>query len=299
MPHEIIEQVRVLLQQKSASPIDSIQIKSVGGGSINQAYKIIVNNDRHFFVKTNSSARFPKLFQKEKTGLLFLDKQNIIRVPDVIAHEENETDQILILEWIDGGIKTEKFWKQFGEKLAALHQQTWSDRDGQIMFGFNENNYMGALPQINSFTSNWIDFFINCRLKPQIKSSTENNLLQPAHIVSFEKLYRRLPDFFEKEKPSLLHGDLWSGNFMCDKTSHPVLIDPAIYFGHRSMDLGITTLFGGFEKPFYESYNYNFTFPSNYKEQWDICNLYPLLIHLNLFGQGYLNNIAGILKSYI
>jgi fructosamine-3-kinase len=95
-----------------------------------------------------------------------------------------------------------------------------------------------------------------------------------------------------------LHGDLWSGNFMCDQNSKPVLIDPAVYFGHRSMDLAMTTLFAGFEKPFYESYNYHFLLPNNYNEQLDICNLYPLLIHLNLFGQSYLQPIGQTLKKF-
>jgi fructosamine-3-kinase len=123
-------------------------------------------------------------------------------------------------------------------------------------------------------------------------------LLQARHLNAFENLYQQLKNIFDHEQPALLHGDLWSGNFMCDQDSEPVLIDPAVYFGHRSMDLGMTTLFGGFDKSFYETYSYHLPFPNNYSEQWDICNLYPLLIHLNLFGVGYLGQIERILQSY-
>jgi protein-ribulosamine 3-kinase len=111
-------------------------------------------------------------------------------------------------------------------------------------------------------------------------------------------LYDKLPEIFPPEPSSLLHGDLWSGNFLCNEQSEPVLIDPAVYFGHRSVDLGMTTLFGGFDKSFYDAYAYWGTLPENYHEQWEVCNLYPLLIHLNLFGTGYLSSIAATLRRF-
>ncbi|MBK5270723.1 MAG: fructosamine kinase family protein, partial [Bacteroidia bacterium] len=166
------------------------------------------------------------------------------------------------------------------------------------LFGFAEDNYMGALPQLNVQKNNWPDFFIHCRLQPQIKLALERHFLQAKHIDGFENLYLRLSSVFNDETTALLHGDLWSGNFMCNENSHPVLIDPAVYYGNRNMDLAMTTLFGGFDKLFYESYNYHFPFPNNYAEQWEICNLYPLLIHLNLFGSGYLSQIESILRKF-
>jgi fructosamine-3-kinase len=120
--------------------------------------------------------------------------------------------------------------------------------------------------------------------------------VQKSHIASFESLFKKTGSLFNIEKPSLLHGDLWSGNFMCNDRSLPVLIDPATYFGHRSMDLAMTTLFGGFDKAFYDSYNHYSSIPANYYEQWEVCNLYPLLIHLNLFGSGYLHSIERTLQ---
>jgi len=213
-------------------------------------------------------------------------------VPGVIASGEIDAYQFLLLEWIEGGIRSEKFWKTFGERLAVMHRAT------NPQFGFKEDNYMGALPQFNHKHTSWTEFFIHCRLQPQVNLGKEKQLLQTKHPDAFENLYQYLPTVFNNEPSSLLHGDLWSGNYLCNYDSKPVLIDPAVYFGHRSMDLAMTTLFGGFDKIFYKSYNYHFSFPKNYVEQWEVCNLYPLLIHLNLFGAGYLGQIENTLKRF-
>jgi fructosamine-3-kinase len=157
---------------------------------------------------------------------------------------------------------------------------------------------MGALTQQNAFMDNWTGFFINRRILPQVELAAQKHLLSNKHVDLFQLVCKKLDSIFEPEPPSLLHGDLWSGNFLCNEKSVPVLIDPAVYYGHRSIDLGMTTLFGGFDRRFYQSYDYHFPFSANHAEQWDICNLYPLLIHLNLFGEGYLGEITSILKMY-
>jgi len=278
--------------------ISSLEFKSIGGGCINETFRVKLNGRKEFFLKLNSVKRYPGLFEKEKHGLEFIAKQNIIYVPSVIVLGEVDNYQLLLLEWIEGGIKTEHFWKLFGEQVAALHRQTWVNENGHALFGFDEDNYMGSLTQNNDQHQEWNDFLINARLQPQIKLATENHLLDTNHLDAFENLFLRLPGIFSPEQSALLHGDLWSGNFMCNAKSEPVLIDPAVYFGHRSMDLAMTTLFGGFDKPFYESYDYHFPFPKNYRVQWEVCNLYPLLIHLNLFGLGYLGQIENTLRRF-
>ena len=158
---------------------------------------------------------------------------------------------------------------------------------------------MGALQQTNTFTRSWTEFFIHHRLVPQINLAIGKAHLGKEDRARFEILFKKIDTIFDTGKPSLLHGDLWSGNFVCNDRSLPVLIDPAVYFGHRSMDLAMTTLFGGFDKIFYDAYQYHFPLPSNYSEQWELCNLYPLLIHLNLFGKGYLGDIRSILKRFV
>jgi fructosamine-3-kinase len=266
------------------------EIQTVGGGCINETYKVRTSEGT-FFCKTNSASKFPHLFEKEKNGLELLAKQSIIRIPDVINCLDKDGHQILVLEWIEEGNRTNRFWKTFGKQLAALHHVT-NDK-----FGLEENNYMGSVTQLNSKKISWTEFFISQRLQPLIKLC--QHYLSPKHLHHFDLLYKRVPEIFNEEKPSLLHGDLWSGNFMCDETEFPVLIDPAVYFGHRSVDLAMTNLFGGFHSLFYESYHYYFPMPGNYKEQWKLCNLYPLLIHLFLFGRSYLSQIEQTLTEFV
>ena len=281
-----------LLTGELGFSVSAMQLHPVGGGSINSAYQVMINHHTCFFLKLNSIRKYPMLFLREKEGLEFLSRQKLLRVPSVVACSETEDSQILLLEWVESGARTENFWKQFGEQLAGLHHVT------NAYFGFGTDNYMGALPQPNNHHNNWNTFFVQRRLQPQIKLAAERQLLTSRHVSMFENLYPRLWDIFEEEVPSLLHGDLWSGNYLCDRQSQPVLIDPAVYFGHRSADLAMTTLFGGFDKVFYEAYHYHFPFPSRYHEQWEICNLYPLLVHLNLFGPGYLGQIESTLRNF-
>jgi fructosamine-3-kinase len=266
------------------------EIKPMGGGCINQTYKI-TTADKHFFCKINSASKFPHLFEKERNGLALIEKQNIIKVPKLIAYDILGDQQILILEWIEEGVKDNQFWKTFGEQLASLHQIS-SER-----FGLDEDNFMGSIPQNNKQHQNWTSFFIEQRIQPLVKICIDNKLFGLIQQSQFEAFYQRLSQIFNDEKTALVHGDLWSGNYMCSK-NQPVLIDPAVYFGHRSVDLAMTTLFGGFDKNFYEAYHYHHPLPANYIAQWEACNLYPLLIHLILFGKTYLAKIQQTLDHF-
>ena len=292
IPHQIKELLKNLVSEHLDTTISATELKPVGGGSINDTYQVTINGSKRFFLKLNSLAAFPGLFEKEKNGLEFLAHQNCILIPKIVIYETNDNYQLLLLEWIEGGIRDEGFWRKFGEQLAFLHTVSHEH------FGFMEDNYMGSLPQANNFTNDWIGFFISYRLQPQIELAQKKHLLDKSHIASFESLFKKLASVFNTERPSLLHGDLWSGNFMCNDRSLPVLIDPAVYFGHRSMDLAMTTLFGGFDKAFYDVYHYHLPLPPNYHDQYQVCNLYPLLIHLNLFGKGYLGEIVATLRKF-
>ncbi|RYF81550.1 MAG: ketosamine-3-kinase, partial [Chitinophagaceae bacterium] len=263
----------------------------VGGGSINNTYRISFDS-KSVFCKINSATKFPQLFSKEKAGLELIATQGIIKTPSVIDCFENDDEQVLLMEWIQEGERTESFWKIFGQQLAAV------DQISSESFGLDDDNYMGSIPQSNRKHNDWIPFFINERLQPMARRCFDKNLLAKNHLQAFENLQQKLPGIFEKENPSLLHGDLWSGNFMCNRSGEPVLIDPAVYYGHRSVDLAMTTLFGGFRQPFYEAYHYHFPLPKNHEEQWAVCNLYPLLIHLYLFGSSYLPQIERTLSVF-
>lgn len=286
----------IIVQQKLKELFPSLtnhfQFSYVAGGSINETYKIVIHQNE-LFCKINSATKFPQLFEKERNALAIIGGQNIIKTPQVIhCFTENET-QILLLEWIKEGERTKNFWKKFGEQLAALHTVSID------FFGLSEDNYMGSVKQNNTPANDWVEFFIHFRIKSLVDQCIKRNLLQFTHQGQFENLYKKLPSVFDKkDKPALLHGDLWSGNFMCNQEGEPVVIDPAIYFGHSAVDLAMTTLFRGFDLAFYESYNYHSPFPSNYKEQWKVCNLYPLLIHLFLFGKAYLPQIEQTLNCF-
>jgi len=293
MPADIRNLLKKLLANWPGQDSDAgeFSCRSVGGGSINSAFQILTKPNNRWFGKFNNAELFPGLFRKESNGLALLRQLGPIRIPATILCTVTEGIQVLLLEWIDEGLRTVDFWRRFGQQLALQHQVsqatvavTPSVPPSAPIFGLGEDNYMGALPQNNTPTSTWVEFFIQHRLEPQIRLATDAGLLDNSALGHFRRLYPRLPDFFPPEPPSLLHGDLWSGNFLCDTAGQPVLIDPAVYFGHRNMDLAMTTLFGGFEPAFYEAYNDIYPFPKNYAQQWEIANLYPLLIHLNLFG---------------
>jgi fructosamine-3-kinase len=269
----------------------NILLNPVGGGSINDCYRISLPAET-IFCKVNSATNFPHLFKQEKSGLAAIADTGLIKTPTVIDCFENSGYQFLLLEWIAEGERTDTFWQSFGRQLAALHTASCNTH------GFREDNYMGSVPQSNKPAETWCSFFERERLQPMIQRCLAKGLLTKIHGQQFDVILKKLPLIFEEEPPSLLHGDLWSGNFICNREAEPVLIDPAVYYGHRSMDLAMTTLFGGFRPPFYEAYNHHFPLPLNYKEQWAICNLYPLLIHLYLFGSGYLPQIQTDLKQF-
>tara|TARA_B100000900_G_scaffold75662_3_gene60525 strand:- start:10805 stop:11656 length:852 start_codon:yes stop_codon:yes gene_type:complete len=250
------------------------------GGSINTAFLINTNIGK-FFLKFNIN-KVKNLFDKEVRGLKLISLTNTIKVPNVIYFDE----EVLALDFIESNELNQKFWSSFGYSLSELHYNTFES------FGLDHNNFIGSLLQKNNFHTNWSDFFINQRLKPQLEIGNFSVKTQKL----FESLFLKLENIFPITKPSLLHGDLWNGNFISSK-DQVFVIDPAVYYGNREMDIAMTKLFGGFNKEFYDTYNYYYPLDKNWKIRLDICNLYPLLVHANLFGGNYYNQINSILKS--
>lgn len=289
---DLQREILQLIQQTAGTAINQIKFFSVGGGSINDTFQVEANTGELFFCKLNSHSKFPGLFQAEAEGLELLRSASVVRVPRIIGLATPGDHQVLVLEWIGQGMRTAGFWQLFGQQLAALHAVT------EKMFGLESDNYMGALVQHNNKCSDWNEFFIGQRLQPQLKLALDAGLLEKRQVQQFESLYQQLPGIFPAAQPGLLHGDLWSGNFLCDDNSRPVLIDPAVYYGHAAADLAMTTLFGGFDPVFYESYSHYRQPAPNYREQWEVCNLYPLLIHLNLFGESYKTGILHTISRY-
>jgi protein-ribulosamine 3-kinase len=280
-----------LMADRFGISTNTISARKVYGGSINQCYQVTAGK-KNYFCKINSRQSFPGMFEAERIGLDVIADTKSIRVPAVIDMIDTDAQQFLILEWIEPKTHSPKFWTLFGESLAKMHEVR------QLQPGFSSDNYIGSLRQFNTPKESWVSFFIEQRLQVQVRMARNNNLLDKVDLVRFDRLYEQLDQLLPEEPDVLLHGDLWSGNFMCDVADQPVIFDPAVYYGSRHIDLAMTTLFGGFDQAFYKAYQYNSPLPSNYQEVWALMNLYPLLVHLNLFGAAYRSRILNVLKHF-
>jgi protein-ribulosamine 3-kinase len=270
--------------------VDSFQF--MGGGCINNSLKInTIKGD--FFLKWNESPDALQMFETEAKGLQLLTDTQSIRIPKLLGYGRNEAKAYLLLEFITPYFRNDHYWKKLGESLATLHQHTYSK------FGLHFNNFIGSLPQSNEFFDDWVEFFIDRRLRVQAGLAYYNGLVNKDFLSKMEKLYLKLPHLLPKEKPALLHGDLWSGNVIQDEKGEPCLIDPAVYYGNREIEIAFTSLFGGFDDEFYQVYHSNFPLEKGFEQRIGIYHLYPLLIHVNLFGTSYLSGVERILNRFI
>jgi fructosamine-3-kinase len=288
----LIERVCEDLSHHLGQYVDVELAEPVGGGSINDAWRLETDAGR-YFLKTNNTDAFPSLFISEAYGLSCLRTAGPLRVPEVIATGEDHDDSYLLLEWVETGIQGPGYWEAFGRGLARLHRHT------KERFGLERDNYIGSLVQRNTPEPDWPDFFIKHRLEPQLKLARDRKRIEAGTLFRFERLFRGLDGIFPKEPPALLHGDLWSGNLLCDANGQAVLIDPAIYYGHREMDLAMTRLFGGFDDALYTAYHAEWPLEKGWEERVDMCNLYPLLVHMNLFDGGYAQQVEGVLQRFV
>lgn len=286
--------IRKLQQQIASYPASDVteilQHTPVSGGSINVCYRLDTD-DGPFFLKVNSLGKYPEIFEREASGLNHINQSNSLLVPDVYLVEYLEDKTYLLAEYLPKVPQGPTSWEELGIGLAQMHKDTYHQ------FGFFEDNYMGSLHQYNDWHDKWHDFFTENRLQVQVKLAVDAGLLDVEVIQAFERLYKQLPDILTSEPPALVHGDLWSGNFMFTN-SGPALFDPAVYYGNREVDIAMSRLFGGFDQRFYNAYFEAFPVESGLEERIDIYNLYPLLVHLNLFGRSYLADIRSILKRY-
>ncbi len=278
---------KVLLVVNNSQLITSVP---VGGGCINHAAKLTTGIGS-YFIKWNSLEE-ADLFKKEAKDLSLLREKAEVKIPEVLSHGQEGDKAYLLLEWIDTGYTSNDFWEIFGQKLARMHKCHSAD------FGLNYNNHIGKLKQSNKQHKSWSDFFISERLEPQLKLASNNRLIDSETLSSFNLLFKELENLIPQEQPSLIHGDLWSGNFLVDQANEPVLIDPAVHFGHRETELSFTHLFGGFDSKFYQAYDEEFPLEPGFEDRIDIHNLYPLLVHVNLFGSSYLSGIKQTLKRF-
>jgi len=270
-----------------------ISTSSLSGGCISNAYKITLQDNRNLFLKINNS--LPKdMFHKEANGLKELAKPNVIYIPKVITVE----DSFILLDFIECSIKQKDFFEDFGRSFAEMHKFT------SEAFGFYENNYIGSTPQVNipneKEINDWTSFYFNKRILFQFHLAKKNGFATDELRKGISFLENNIEKILNgsEEPPSILHGDLWSGNYMVNENGKAGLIDPAVYYGHREADLAMTKLFGGFSESFYKSYNESFPLKDGYNYRENIYKLYHVLNHLNLFGSGYYRQAISLIKSY-
>lgn len=280
-------EINNVIREKTGSDVASLA--PLGGGSISTAYKAVLSNRSSVFIKV--SPQFTDMFIKEANGLRELTKAQAIRIPHVLHADE----RILILEFLPAisPSNRKKFFEEFGRQFAAMHQFTAPS------FGFYEDNYIGSTPQKNTPESAlWREFYWTNRLLFQFRLAEKNGYADSSLRKLFSDLEKNIssaiPD--DGEPPALLHGDLWGGNYICTENDTPVIIDPAVYYGHREADLGMTLLFGGFSDSFYDAYNEAYPLQRGWQQRMEVYKLYHLFNHLNLFGEGYYGQVAETMK---
>lgn len=264
----------------------------VSGGDISKALCIHTSTER-FFCKINQSSVALKMFQTEKLGLDEINQTNTIKSPKVLSYGQHEAISYLLMEFIETRNPTSKEMEGFGHQLGKLHSYPIGD-----FFGWKQDNFIGSLPQTNKNHSDWSLFYIHERLLPQLNLAREKGFLNSSEIPSKERLLKVCKQLMPEVIPALLHGDLWSGNYLISTLGIPYLIDPAVYFGHHEVDIAMTRLFGGFSSQFYQAYNEYIPKESCHEERNDIYQLYYLLVHLNLFGKSYYASVKQLLKTY-
>ena len=285
---EIYEQILL----KSLGPFAQLKSASlVATGTHNQGIRLD-SSDGIFFLKLNFDHE-KNILLKEAEGLETLRKSTFLKVPHTYGFGRIGDYNYLLSEFIPSGRYQLDYWENLGIGLAHLHLTHSKE------FGFEKDNYIASLPQKNLPSVSWVDFFIEQRLEPLLGKAYFDKLIPLEFLKKFQAIYSKLESIFPNEKPSLLHGDLWSGNVISNSSGQPCLIDPAIYFGHREMDLAFSRLFGGFDSIFYDSYESILPLESGFEARMGVYNLYPLLVHLNLFGTAYLPGIDRIINRFI
>lgn len=265
-------------------------VQQVFGGDISQTY-LLTTNAGKFFLKMNDGAG-TDMFEKEYNGLQLLRSANAVPIPIPLVHGSAEGHIFLVMEYLAKGKPAKDFWQHFGHGLAAMHKNT------QRYFGLDENNYIGTIPQLNTYAGTWAAFYAQQRIMPLMQQALRQNKCSLNDVTLAEKLCDKFDTIFPAEPPALLHGDLWGGNFMAGENGQPVIYDPAAYYGHREMDIAMTMLFGGFDKLFYNHYNDVYTLQPGWQRRVQLCQLYPLLVHLLLFGGHYYYSVMDIIKQF-
>jgi len=271
-----------------------VRVARVSGGDINEAFSARLADGRRIFVKTNDQAD-PAMFLTEASGLSWLAEAGRLAVPRVIAVSSGRAQEpaFLVLEFLKSAPRRSNFDEELGRGLAELH------RYGAPRFGLDYDNFIGRLRQNNGPRDSWPEFYRERRLEPQLRLALESGRAPAAFAPAFGRLFTRLEELVgPAESAARLHGDLWGGNLHVDERGAPCLIDPAVYGGHREVDLAMMKLFGGFGARVFAAYEEAYALAPGHAERVALYQLYPLLVHVNLFGGSYVGQVKQALTRY-
>lgn len=283
-----------LARTGTASPIAVAE--PVGGGCIHQAWRVC-DGRQHYFVKTNAADALA-MFEAEADGLAALDAAGAIRVPRKVSAGRTAQQAFLVLEHLELRDLGNAAGARLGEQLAEMHRHTGMAADAT--YGWPRDNFIGATPQSNQTHRTWAGFFAAERLQPQLTLAFRKGMGGPLREQG-ERIVERLGAFFldYRPLPSLLHGDLWSGNAAQLPDGTPVIFDPAVHRGDREADLAMAELFGGFPESFYAAYRATWPLDAGFETRKTLYNLYHILNHYNLFGAGYLNQAGRMIERLV
>ncbi|TGB02655.1 fructosamine kinase family protein [Halobacillus salinus] len=265
--------------------------KAVGGGDINRSF-YVKTDQQEYFIKGNENVP-SHFFKAEAEGLKQIEQTDSIAVPHVYHYDEPQKKEqaVIVMDWVPLGSKDVS--EELGHQLALMHQHT---KDG---YGFHAPTFVGELDQPNSKKDSWLVYYRDYRLKAQLEYGKQNGLITGDRESRLQMLLDQLHNWIpENPGASLLHGDLWGGNWMAGADGKPYLIDPSVLYGDRAFELAFTELFGGFSSRFYEAYQEVSPLPDEYEQQKPLYQLFYLLVHLNMFGESYGPSVDRILKAY-
>lgn len=288
------DSIAAAIAERTGTPFRLSSASPVCGGSIHRAWHIDDGN-RHYFVKTNEHAAAP-VFAAEAQGLQALAAAAVVPAPTFVTLGQTKSQAFLVLEYLDLATLDRAGGARLGAALAQLHRMTGDS------FGWPEDNFIGATPQFNAPHPGWPHFFGERRLRPQLQFALQNGM-DKALVAKGHAIIERIGGLFidYRPAPSLLHGDLWSGNAAQTRDGTPVIFDPACYYGDRETDIAMAELFGGFPTSFFAAYRAAWPLDSGYETRKPLYNLYHILNHFNLFGGAYLGQaqrmIEGLLRE--
>ena len=279
------------LRENDVKVSDRDMPRPVRGGDISVTWQAKAEG-RPVFLKTGPSGCYD-MFLGEAEGLKELALANAVRVPRVLGCVRSSSEALLALEWIDFDLPTSAMARMLGQQLAKQHRYC------KQIFGWHRDNTIGSTPQKNAWQDDWVEFFRDQRLGFQLKLAAENGCTGELQQEG-DRLLANIGKYFDNYWPeaSLLHGDLWGGNWAA-ADGQPVIFDPAVYYGDRETDIAMTQLFGGFNAGFYSAYQESWPLAAGSEQRILLYQLYHVLNHLNIFGQSYLGRALGIIRSLV